>query len=172
MYNLFLLCGRPITHDSACLVQRRNKWVCALKTALKECKIYGSAGDPEVLPPATEVTLVPWEEVKASRAPAPSDIDAIPQDREPLIPRGSYEFADRNQVVLDQGQDVFGETIELNMTAPKQTARPQERGKRPTAEAAVAGQGGQHGGQQAAPSTSGGSSAMPAAAVFALGNIQ
>ena len=45
-------------------------------------------------------------------------------------------------MVLDQGQDVWGETREVNMTAPKQTARPQERGGRPTAEAAVAGYGG------------------------------
>lgn len=145
--------------------------MCALKTALKECKIYGPLGDPEELPPASEVTLVPWEEVKASRVPAQSDIDAIPQVRSPLLPRGSYQFADRNQVMLDHGQDVWGETMELSMTAPKQTARPQEHGNRPTAEAAVAGQGGQHGGQ-AAPSTSGGGSAVPAAGVVALGNIQ
>jgi len=108
----------------------------------------------------SEVTLVPWEDVKASKALASSDIDAIPQAREPLIPRGEYQFADRNQIVLDQGQDVWGETREVNMTAPKQTARPQERVGRPTAEAAVASHGG----------TSGAGAA--AAAVFAVEHIQ
>jgi hypothetical protein len=163
-----LLCGRPNIHVSAFLVQRRNKWICALKTALKECKIYGPDGDPGALAPPSEVTLVPWEDVKASKALAPSDNDI---DLEPRIPRGEYQFADRNQIVLDQGQDVWGETREVNMTAPKQTARPQERRGRPTAEAAVAGHGGQHGGQ-GAPSTSGAGAAMPAAGFMAVGNIQ
>ena len=129
--------------------------------------VYGPSGDPAAVVPPSEYTLVPWEDVKASKALASSDIDAIPQAREPLIPRGEYQFADRNQVVLDQGQDVWGETREVNMTAPKQTARPQERG-RPTAGAAVAGQ---HGGQ-AAPGTSGAGATMPTAAVFALEHIQ
>ena len=105
----------------------------------------------------SEVTLVPWEDVKASKALASSDIDAIPPTREPRIPRGEYQFADRNQIVLDQGQDVWGETREVTMTAPKQTARPQERVGRST-EAAVTGHGGQ--------------AAMPAAAVFAVEQIQ
>ena len=81
---------------SAWLVQRRNKWICALKTALKECKVYGPTGDPGAIVPPSECTLVPWEDVKASKAAALSDIDAIPQAREPLIPRGEYQFADRN----------------------------------------------------------------------------
>lgn len=150
-------------------MQRRNKWICALKTALKECKIYGPSGDPAATAPPSEVTLVPWEDVKASKALAPSDTDVTP-DQEPRIPRGEYQFADRNQIVLDQGQDVWGETREVTMTAPKQTARPQDRGGRQTAEAAVASHGGQHEGQ-GAPSTSGAGVAA-AAAVFAVGNIQ
>jgi len=163
--------GCPIVHASACLVQRRNKWICALKTTLNECKIYGPSGNPAAPPPPSEVTLVPWEEVKASKAPSSSDTDVTLQDREPRVPRGQYQFADRNQVVLDQGQDVWGETREVTMTAPKQTARPQERGGRPTAEGAFAGHGGQHGGQ-GAPGTSGASAAMPVAAVFAVESIQ
>ena len=149
-------------------MQRRNKWICALKAALKGCKVYGPTGDPGAVVPPSEYTLVPWEDVKASKAAASSDMDAIPQPREPLIPRGEYQFADRNQVVLDQGQDVWGETREVNMTAPKQTARPQERGGRPTAEAAVAGQRG----GQAAPGTSGAGATMPTAAAFALDHIK
>lgn len=155
-----------------CPVQRRNKWICALKTTLKECKIYGPDGDPDAAAPPDEVTLVPWEDVKASKALASSDTDATLLDREPRIPRGEYQLADRNQVVLDQGQDVWGETREVNMTAPKQTARPKERGERPTAEGAFTGQGGQQGGQGApgAPGTSG--AGMPAAAALAMDHIQ
>ena len=68
--------------------------------------VYGPTGDPAAVVPPSEYTLVPWEVVKASKGPALSDIDAVPQALEPLIPRGEYQFADRNQVVLDQGQDV------------------------------------------------------------------
>jgi hypothetical protein len=133
-------------------VQRRNKWICALKTSLKECKIYGPSGNPAAASPPSEVTLVPWEDVKASKSLAPSDTDVTLQDREPRIPRGEYQFADRNQIVLDQGQDVWGETREVNMTAPKQTARPQLRGGQQTAQGAFPTHTGQHGGQ-GAPST-------------------
>jgi hypothetical protein len=152
-------------HASACPVQRRNKWICALKAALKECKIHGPSGDPGAVAPPSEVTLVPWEEFKASKASP--DADTL-DNREPRIPRGEYQFADRNQIVLDQGQDVWGETREMNMTAPKQTARPQQRhgDPRPTAESAFAGQGGQGG-----PSGLG-SAGVPAAAVFAVEDIQ
>ena len=160
----------PNYSRSACPVQRRNKWICALKTTLRECKVYGPSGDPTAAPPPSEVTLVPWEDVKASKALASSDTDAIPQIHEPLVPRGEYQFADRNQVVLDQGQDVWGETREVTMTAPRQTSRPQESGGRPTAEVVVADQGGQQG-WQATPGTSGASAAMATVAFVAMENI-
>ncbi|KAG6844696.1 hypothetical protein H0H87_004572 [Tephrocybe sp. NHM501043] len=44
---------------------RRNKWICALKTALAEMKIYGPDGDPNAPPSTTRYTQVPYEEVKA-----------------------------------------------------------------------------------------------------------
>jgi hypothetical protein len=161
-----LLCGCSLVRASACPAQRRNKWVCALKTTLKECRIHGPSGDPAAAAPPSEVTLIPWEDVKASKAP-PSD---TLQDREPRIPRGEYQLADRNQIVLDQGQDVWGETREVNMTAPKQTARPQERGGRTTAEDVFSGQ---HRGQ-GGPTVGGGGpgAAAPAAGFFAVENIQ
>lgn len=141
---------------------------------MKECKIYGPSGDPSAAAPPSEVTLVPWEDIKASKALASSDTDLTLQDREPRIPRGEYQFADRNQVVLDQGQDVWGEAREVNMTAPKQTAQLQARGGRQTAQGAFAGTTGQQGGH-GAPSTSGGgpgNAGVPAAAMFAVQNIQ
>ncbi|KGB77411.1 serine/threonine protein kinase [Cryptococcus deuterogattii 99/473] len=60
-------------------IQRRNKWICALKMALAELKIFGPDGagnpNPEDAGP-TQYTLVPWEECKPrttedSTAPPP-----------------------------------------------------------------------------------------------------
>ncbi|KAF8885420.1 Mechanosensitive ion channel-domain-containing protein [Mucidula mucida] len=45
--------------------RRRNKWVCALKTALAEVGIYGPSGNPNGATGPTRYTQVPWEEVKA-----------------------------------------------------------------------------------------------------------
>ncbi|BGP00641.1 hypothetical protein NBRC10513v2_006440 [Rhodotorula toruloides] len=59
--------------NGALKVQRRNKWVCALKVALAELQIFGpaGAGDPSPAPPdPTPYTQVPWEEVKADREAA------------------------------------------------------------------------------------------------------
>jgi len=143
----------PISHNSCRItVQRRNKWVCALKTALKECKIFGPPGDPNAPPDPTEYTLIPWDEVRAKKEEAAHPEQAT---REPLIPRGSYKLTDKNQIVLGQSQDVFGEGKELSMTAPKQTAGMRQRAAylhgggvvrsdsntgRPTAEEAFQGQ--------------------------------
>ena len=41
--------------------------------------VYGPSGDPGAVVPPSEYTLVPWEDVKASKALASSDIDAIPR---------------------------------------------------------------------------------------------
>lgn len=45
--------------------KRRNKWICALKMALGELKIFGPKGDPDAPPPTTKYTEVPWEKVEA-----------------------------------------------------------------------------------------------------------
>jgi len=62
---------------------------------------------------------VPWEEVRKKKEAAAHPEQAT---REPLIPRGTYALVDKNQVVLDQSQDVFGESKDMAMTGPKQTA--------------------------------------------------
>lgn len=72
------------------LATRRNKWVCALKTALAEVKIYGSAGDGAP-PPPTKYTLVPYEEVvqhekEAKEAPS----------TEAATPVGGWKLEDKN----------------------------------------------------------------------------
>lgn len=45
--------------------KRRNKWICALKTALAELNIYGPKGNPNSPPGTTRYTKVPYEEIKA-----------------------------------------------------------------------------------------------------------
>jgi hypothetical protein len=47
------------------IVKRRNKWMCALKTALAEVKIYGPNGNPDGPPQVSRYTKVPWSTVHA-----------------------------------------------------------------------------------------------------------
>jgi hypothetical protein len=68
--------------------RRRNKWVCALKTLLAECGVYGPAGKPATGPKApAEYTLVPWDEAKrhknAPAMPTPS----------PTMPQGGWQLS-------------------------------------------------------------------------------
>ena len=53
------------------IAKRRNRWICALKTALAEVKIYGPKGNPHALPPITRIVNVPWDQVP----PVESEID-------------------------------------------------------------------------------------------------
>lgn len=53
------------THMGSYLAKRRNKWICALKTALGELKVYGPKGNPDAGPSTTRYTRVPWELVQA-----------------------------------------------------------------------------------------------------------
>lgn len=46
--------------QAAIKAKRRNKWICALKTALEEVKIYGPSGDPDAPPAVSRYTEVPW----------------------------------------------------------------------------------------------------------------
>ncbi|KAG0660428.1 hypothetical protein C6P46_004610 [Rhodotorula mucilaginosa] len=50
-------------------MQRRNKWICALRVALAELQIFGPAGAGDPAPAAADpvkYTQVPWDEVKAA----------------------------------------------------------------------------------------------------------
>lgn len=47
------------------IAKRRNKWMCALKTALAEVKIYGPSGNPDGPPIVSRYTKVPWSTVDA-----------------------------------------------------------------------------------------------------------
>ena len=94
-------------------VQRRNKWICALKMTLADLKIYGpgGAGDPAP-PPAdpTQYTLVPWEEIKAKEQ------SSVPSQSPPPTFQSATSTADllidRRNVINDDSQDIWNENLE------------------------------------------------------------
>jgi hypothetical protein len=89
--------------------QRRNKWVCALKNALKECQIFGPSGNPDAEVPPKQVTLVPYEAAAPSTTPAPPDGPR----------RANYNLADAQAALLSPGTgDIFGEEAEVRMPVP------------------------------------------------------
>jgi hypothetical protein len=85
-------------------------WICALKTAMSELKIFGPSGDPNAPATAQQVTLVPWETFQAASKKEDTG-DAGLGD----TPRGKWQLADKNTVMVDPAQDVFGETNEVRM---------------------------------------------------------
>lgn len=129
--------------QGALKVQRRNKWICALKEALAELKIYGPGGSGNPAPdPAApiEYTQVPYT------APADTAVASAPAGSSPLrgagggghrsedsgdnnsrygsetlhLGRGatapkvpSYDFVSRANLMHDPAQDIFGEEVSL-----------------------------------------------------------
>ena len=83
--------------------QRRNKWVCALKSSLAKLRIFGPAGDPHAGagPAVQKYTQVPYEDVlrqeqaEARHAPHPSG----GSDAELRIPKADWTFADQNSAI-------------------------------------------------------------------------
>jgi hypothetical protein len=64
--------------QGALKVQRRNKWICAMKDALQELKIFGPGGDPN--PPPE-----PVEPIQYVRTRSPLSSSSCPP-RSPLLP--------------------------------------------------------------------------------------
>ena len=96
--------------------QRRNKWICALKSSMEKLKIYGPDGDPNGQTPPTKYTQVPYEEVlrqeeAAKRAQHPSNSSSM---SELHIPKSDWTFADQNSAIVDDSQDVFGEREQVS----------------------------------------------------------
>ncbi|KAG9039695.1 hypothetical protein FRB95_007122 [Tulasnella sp. JGI-2019a] len=118
-------------HLSTLKAKRRNQWVCALKHSLLEAGIYGPAGNPTKPPSGpTQYTLVPWEEAK----PDPKMAMPMPDTnilREPILPRTNYELTDANAVLMDNQDEVFGETEDMKLKSPHQPT-PRSRPTRPT----------------------------------------
>ncbi|KAF7967435.1 hypothetical protein HWV62_34337 [Athelia sp. TMB] len=92
---------------------RRNKWICALKSALKEVKVYGPKGDPSAVPAPVRQTMVPWEEVQHKEETAKRAEDKAPEV-DTKMPVEGWNLSDKNAVIKDVG-DVFGDSDDLNM---------------------------------------------------------
>ncbi|KAG8685940.1 hypothetical protein FRC11_009802 [Ceratobasidium sp. 423] len=110
--------------QGALKTKRRNKWVCALKAAMAELKIYGSTGDPSAKPGPTKYTKVPWEEVKQmerTEMPLPDLSNA-----EPRIPRVEWSFTDQDAMIMDRRQDVFDEADDFSFMPTAQTRSAQD----------------------------------------------
>lgn len=99
--------------QGALKAQRRNKWICALKQALREAKVFGPSGDPDA--PAAgpqKVQLIPYEEEHQSpSAPAPAFPDANT--------RTNFNLTDSHNAMLSQGTgNIFGDESEVRMPVP------------------------------------------------------
>lgn len=84
--------------DRVILARRRNKWICALKSAMTQVKMFGPSGDPTAKGVPTPYTLVPWEEVKDGMhqprvaSPSPGGL------RETNLPK-TWSFTDHNAML-------------------------------------------------------------------------
>ncbi|KAI0633263.1 Mechanosensitive ion channel-domain-containing protein [Trametes polyzona] len=102
--------------------QRRNKWICALKTSMAKVKIFGPSGDPDAPSGPAKYTLVPYEEVLRKEQEAKAAGTSTPLGmHEMQIPTADWTFADPKSAIVDSSQDVFDEDDQLYMTGPRQT---------------------------------------------------
>ena len=68
---------KVLIHTLNLIAKRRNKWMCALKTALAEVKIYGPSGNPDAPPTVSRYTKVPWSTVHADGQHGGPDQDEL-----------------------------------------------------------------------------------------------
>ncbi|KAK8866012.1 hypothetical protein IAR55_001163 [Kwoniella newhampshirensis] len=114
--------------QGALKVQRRNKWICALKMTLADLKIWGPAGagnpSPDPAEP-TQYTLVPWDEIRAQAAPA-----AAPKSESPpptfATATAVPNLTDHRTAINDPSQDIWNESAELEgfSAAPSRAGTP------------------------------------------------
>lgn len=99
--------------EGALKVQRRNKWVCALKNALADCLIFGpgGAGDPAPAPadPIAYMQVpyvAPTDNNSSSDAPGP---ESPPPDFAAATAGGSQGAAllDHNEVINDSTGNIY-----------------------------------------------------------------
>ena len=79
--------------------KRRNKWICALKQALAEVKIYGPSGDPSPPPAVTRYTQVPWETVLYEERKAEQEKE-LAKAQPHTAPTGSWDLRDKNAAIF------------------------------------------------------------------------
>ncbi|KAI0675104.1 Mechanosensitive ion channel-domain-containing protein [Trametes maxima] len=106
--------------------QRRNKWICALKTSMDKVNIFGPDGDPKAAAGTTKYTLVPYEEFLRKEHEAAHLEPERPGGgmQELRIPTATWAFADQNSAIVDPSQDVFGENDQVSVASSKPVVRP------------------------------------------------
>jgi len=95
--------------QAALKAKRRNKWMCALKTALAEVKICGPGGDPKAPPGVSRYTKVPWDIIHAE------DQDVLEKETDSGVHRSRtnrWKLSNENTAILDSADDVFGDPDE------------------------------------------------------------
>ncbi|RXK40282.1 serine/threonine protein kinase [Tremella mesenterica] len=109
--------------QGALKVQRRNKWVCALKMTLKDLKIWGpgGAGDPSPPPPdPVKYTLVPYEPTQPSVQPE----SPPPTFQTATAAHHATSLTGRREVINDPSQDIWDEEDELGSASRPGTPGP------------------------------------------------
>ncbi|KAG5651771.1 hypothetical protein H0H81_007524 [Sphagnurus paluster] len=103
--------------QGALKAKRRNKWICALKTALAELNIYGPKGNPNAPATTTRYTKVPYEEILAKERAESAPSFPVPVS--PGMPPKGWQLTDNNAAIVDESNDIFGEKDELYFTSPR-----------------------------------------------------
>ncbi|KAK4686237.1 mechanosensitive ion channel protein 4/5/6/7/8/9/10, partial [Tremellales sp. Uapishka_1] len=119
--------------QGALKVQRRNKWICALKMTMLELKIWGpaGAGDPAPPPPdAVRYTLVPYEDVMASSQPTSSGTPPPTFQTATAAATNASRLTDRREVINDSAQDIWNDQEELATAPSSRAATPAPMGVR------------------------------------------
>jgi len=111
--------------------KRRNKWICALKAALADVKIFGPKGNPKAVAAPDRYTLVPWDEVQANERDA-LQVDSAESDAHKM-PAGGWKLSDKNAPIMGDTGNVFGESDELRMANPRRGLETPGLRQRPTA---------------------------------------
>ncbi|KAL6310327.1 Mechanosensitive ion channel-domain-containing protein [Sparassis latifolia] len=101
--------------QAALQAQRRNKWICALKTAMKQAKVFGPKGNPDATPAPERYTEVPWEDVAREDRKKESIHQPVGRLQESRVPTANWAFSDKNAVMLDDSQDIFDESEEVSI---------------------------------------------------------
>ncbi|KAF9654005.1 hypothetical protein BDM02DRAFT_3086356 [Thelephora ganbajun] len=101
--------------QGALKAKRKNRWICALKAALADNKIYGPGGNPNATPPPSRHALVPWELISEQDKREEAGSHQTPPGgiQEPRIPVTNWNLTDSNIVLVDGGGDVFDEGSEV-----------------------------------------------------------
>jgi hypothetical protein len=94
--------------QGAIKAKRRNKWICALKVALKQARIFGPTGNPDKPEPGpSKYTLVPWEDVQEEeKRKAEEELHKKQSHHAPeRVPTDGFKLSDSN--MLSEHQRLF-----------------------------------------------------------------